>query len=121
MAKRKSQAVIDLEERVRRLQAYEEAFYCLRAGMAPVRFSSGEDDREVSVELLGPSRASGGVVIHSGGSVEYATDWLLRSRPLSDPYLRDVVCMVERVQIESVRKRLSDSGILSIPEDRRSP
>jgi hypothetical protein len=105
MAAKKSQRVIELEERVRGLEAYREAFFCLRKGDKPVKFSSGEDDRRVSAELLGPARASGGVVIVDA-SVSYATDWLLWARQSPDVYVQDLAWKIERAQTEAIRERM---------------
>lgn len=118
MARRKSQVVLDLEAEVRSLSAYREAFFCLRAGAKPVELSSGEGEDRRTVELLGPARASGGVVINEG-AVLYATDWLLAARHSGDCYIREVARLVERAQTEAIRGRVREAGIVSIPEDRR--
>jgi len=110
MVKRaKSQEVQRLEAEVRNLRACQEAFYCLRLGLLPVAISSGEGEDERRVELLGPARASGGVVI-IGASVYYATDWLIEARASVDPYLREVARLVEHAQTAAIKARMGSAS-----------
>lgn len=99
MAKSKTdQRIEEATASLRRdLGAYQEAFWCLRAGKVPLKLSSGDGEREVSVELLGAERASGGVIIQ-GPSVWYATDWCAMARETADAYVRDLAHKVERAQ-----------------------
>lgn len=109
--KPKSKTVLDLEAKVRELSAYQEAFYCLRKGEKPLTVTSGEDDREVKVELLGASRAAGGVIIDNGGaSVRYADDWIAANREHIDPYVRDVAHKVQRVRNDIIAERVRKHG-----------
>lgn len=73
MPAKKSQIVLALEAKIVRLEAVQEAFFCLRKGETPVKLTSG--DR--TVEFIGVGRASGGCVIEEG-CVSYATDWHAR-------------------------------------------
>ena len=87
----------------RSLLAFQEAFWALRRGEVPVKFSSGEDERRVEVELLGAARASGGVVL-VGDSPVLATDWTTTASKHSDAYVRDVAYKVQRAMAEGARK-----------------
>lgn len=68
MARRRTKA--ELLEDVRNLQAYREAFWCLCKGEKPQRLRSGDYE----IELLGLSRAAGGVVIQAS-TVTWFSDW----------------------------------------------
>lgn len=110
MAARKSQRVLDLEAELRALSAYREAFFCLRAGETPVVLISGgvdpeEDNSGCRVELLGASRAYGGVVLVEGGGPLYASDWLMEARKHSNPYVREVARLVERTVTLAIQRR----------------
>ena len=93
-----------IEGENRELCAYREAFFCLRHGQAPVLLSVGEGDEFRSVELLGASRCSGGVVL-MGASVVYASDWLasVATNEHSDPFLRELARKVEKAIEETVK------------------
>ncbi len=104
----KSKTVVTLEEQLREMGAYREAFFCLRAGESPVEIASGEDERRVSAELLGAHRACGGVVIVSG-SVRYASDWCASARQNDDAYVQDLVHKVERAVSSAVHERVNRS------------
>lgn len=93
-----------IEEQNKELCAYREAFFCLRHGQAPVLLSVGEGDEFRSVELLGASRCSGGVIL-IGASVVYASDWLasVAANEHSDPFLRELARKVEKTIEEAVK------------------
>jgi hypothetical protein len=107
----KSKAVLDPEARVRELTAYQEAFHCLRKGEQPLLLTSGEDDREVKVELLGAARAAGGVIVdNEGAGVRYADDWIAANQEHIDPYVRDLVHKVQRARDNIITERVRKHG-----------
>ncbi len=92
-----------LAEQLRELGAYQEAFFCIRKGMAPVKLSSGEGDEEQTCELLGAVRASGGVVIF-GSSVHWANDWLHAVREHPSYITRDLADKIHREQVKAATR-----------------
>lgn len=86
MAKRRTRE--ELESQIKSLEAYQEAFFCLRKGRKPVKISN----EQRTVYLLGAGRASGGVVFTEpeGYSVRYATGWASEASRSVDPYIADL-------------------------------
>ena len=75
------------------LGAYQEAFWALRRGETPIKVTVSGSECEISAEVLGITRACGGVVV-DGSHVSYMTDWLLRASKL-DAYHRELARKVE--------------------------
>jgi hypothetical protein len=104
------QTVAELLGQVKALEPYQEAFWALRRGEKPVLFTSGEGEEFRSVELLGASRACGGVVLLEG-SVMYAERWAAEATHSVDPYLADLGRRVHRAIVEAVRARVYEGAM----------
>lgn len=100
----KSKTVLDLEAKIARLEAVQEAFFCLRKGETPVKLGSGTR----AVEFIGVARASGGCVIEEG-YVSYATDWFARAyenrHVNSDGY--EIARMICKIQSAASEKKVA--------------
>jgi hypothetical protein len=91
-----------LEEDVRSLQAYQQAFWCLQRGERPQRLSSGDYE----IELLGLGRGAGGVVIQ-GGTVTWLSDWyglVTRSESCYSvcPYMRELASKARALALAAI-------------------
>ena len=101
-AKEKAEAE---REKERTLGAYQEAFYALRRGEVPLKLVSGEDadERRVEVELVGATRACGGVVIVHDTPM-YAGDWTAAAQRHPDAYVRDLAHKVDRAVSDAMHR-----------------
>lgn len=81
------------------LSAYQEAYWCLRAGEVPMVLRSGEE----SIELLGAHRASGGVVL-AGSGVTRASVWCERAIATGLPYQIELARLIQRDQERACRE-----------------
>jgi hypothetical protein len=113
MAKRKT--VAELEEKIRQLEPYAEAYYCLRHLLSTHirfqtdRFASGEDDRYASLGVIGLDRAAGGVVIEINGdpcAPQYLSDVAPRFLATGDPYRCEVVSKAQKAQVQAIDARM---------------
>jgi hypothetical protein len=115
----------ELEQAVREGDAYREAFWALMRGEKPIAVVSGELDASgepASYEdgspagarawLLGPFRASGGVVLLDAGgtSVRWALEWASDVQHLAsvNPYLADVGRKVFRLCADAIKERVQN-------------
>lgn len=105
MRESKEKRLRRIEEQNKELCAYREAVFCLRHGQTPVLLSVGEGDEFRSVELLGASRCSGGVILIGAGAM-YASDWLadIATNEHSDPFLRELARKVEKTIEEATKE-----------------
>lgn len=101
--------IAELQERIRTLEAYEEAYTLDRLGCRVVRLAAGHEDRCVEVELVGPHRASGGVVVEHDVPSK-ATDWIARALATGDAYRVDVVHQIYRVTREALENPVAYRG-----------
>jgi len=94
-----------IEAENKELCAYREAFFCLRRGNTPVLLSVGEGEDFRSVELLGASRCSGGVILIGAGAM-YASDWLadVAANEHSDPFLCELAQKVKKTIEEAAKE-----------------
>lgn len=79
----------DLEENVRYLEPYQEAFFAMLLGESPKSLKAGD----YSIMTLGLARASGGVIIE-GGSVSWVSDWYGRAVRSGSPKLEQLASKV---------------------------
>lgn len=104
--------VAELQDKVKALEPYQEAFLAYRRGEGPVVFTSTEECEEpLFVELLGAERACGGVVVLNGGTVAYAERWAAEATHSQNPYLADLGRRVHRHIAEAVRRRVYENAM----------
>lgn len=98
--------IADLQDRIRHLEPYQEAYYCLRNG-SPKHTVACEDR---SIVVIGIERASGGVVIEVNGEdccPQYLVNWTVSVNARHDPYFASVVSKVHKLQKAAIDARMA--------------
>ena len=98
----------NLKEQVRKLQAYEEAYICLRNDEIQHCIGAGI----VLVELFGIDRAGGGVAVVNG-SVWWLDDWLKTVGPDADKFVRLCADKAEQVREDALNKKRAREDALN--------
>jgi hypothetical protein len=99
----KKPTIVELQDRIKRLKVYAEAYFCLRRNPPQYTVCSGER----SIVVTGLERSAGGVVIAVDGEEcgpIYFDAWSLEV-DRSDPYLKDISGKARRLQAEAVEMR----------------
>lgn len=94
----------ELEEQIRQLQPYQEAFFCLMQGLKPIQVHSCD----VFVTVVGMERAPGGVIIGVNGegcAVQWISDVMARWAHGGDPYFREIASKLSKLQVDYLEKR----------------
>lgn len=100
MARKPTRA--ELESRIKRLEPAEQAAWLLLQGHKPKRLDTGL--RKMRLEIIGVHRQCGGIVITERISFIFAPDWCVLPSVQADPYLRDVVSQIHRMQREALER-----------------
>lgn len=99
----------ELEERIKNLEPYREAYFCMTKGLLPKVVTSGDTSGDTStVTVVGLERASGGVVVGMDGKdcyLQYVSDLITKWSHHSDPYFREIASKLVKLQAEAVKNR----------------
>lgn len=102
MPRTTSRHLLRIEGLERELNAHHEFFYCVRKGYPVVSVSN---ERSVTggfaVDVIGLTRASGGVVIH-GSILSLVTDWHARAIQSKDLARQDLAERVRKLTMEQL-------------------